>query len=75
MKIEFIADQIVGAKDSNRLHQKTMIGLAAAFETGIVYATEVAKRGENPADLVASLHKIVMTNEVKKVVANKKSKR
>jgi hypothetical protein len=73
VKIEFIADQIVGAKDSNRLRQKTMIGVVAAFESGIVYATEAVKRGENPGDMVASLHKIVMTHEVKKVVTNKKS--
>jgi hypothetical protein len=52
-----------------------MIGIVAAFESGIVFATEAAKRGENPADMVASLDKIVMTHEVKKVVTNKKSRR
>jgi hypothetical protein len=74
IKIEFIADQIVGAKDSNSLHQKTMIGLAAAFESGIKYAVEAAKRDENPADIVESLHKNVMTNEAEKVVDVRKSK-
>jgi len=74
IKIEFIADQIVGAKDSNRLPQKTMIGLAAAFDSGIKYAVEAAKRGENPAD-IGELHKHVMTNEAEKVVDVRKNKR
>ena len=45
IKIEFVADQIVEAKESNRLRQKTLIGLVAAFESGIKYAVQATKRG------------------------------
>lgn len=64
IKIEFIAEHIVQAKDSNRLRSKTMIGLVAAFESGIKYAVESAKHGENPSDIIEQLHKNVITPEV-----------
>lgn len=74
IKIEFIADQIVAAKDSNRLHQKTIIGLAAAFESGIKYAFEATKRGEDPGDIVESLHKNVVIAEAENIVGARRSK-
>lgn len=63
IKIEFVADHIVEAKDSNRLRSKTLIGLIAAFESGIKYAVEATKHGENPADLIDELHKNVITHQ------------
>lgn len=59
IKIEFVAEHIVEAKDSNRLRSKTLIGLVAAFESGIKYAVEAAKQGENPSDIIEQLHKNV----------------
>lgn len=64
IKIEFVAEHIVEAKDSNRLRSKTLIGLVAAFESGIKYAVEAAKQGENPSDIIEQLHKNVVTPEV-----------
>lgn len=64
IKIEFVAEHIVEAKDSNRLRSKTLIGLVAAFESGIKYAVEAAKQGENPSDIIEQLHKNVITPEV-----------
>lgn len=64
IKIEFVAEHIVEAKDSNRLRSKTLIGLVAAFESGIKYAVEAAKHGENPSDIIEQLHKNVITPEV-----------
>ncbi|HEX2663557.1 MAG TPA: hypothetical protein VHM93_12050 [Candidatus Acidoferrum sp.] len=64
IKIEFIAEHIVEAKDSNRLRSKTLIGLVAAFESGIKYGLEAAKHGENPSDILEQLHKNVITPEV-----------
>lgn len=63
IKIEFVADHIVEAKDSNRLRSKTLIGLIAAFESGIKYAVEATKHGERPADVIDELHKNVITHE------------
>ncbi len=63
IKIEFVADHIVEAKDSNRLRSKTLIGLVAAFESGIKYAVEATKHGENPSDIIEELHKNVITHE------------
>ena len=63
IKIEFIADQIVDAKDSNRLRQKTLIGLVAAFESGVKYAVEANKRGENASDIIELFGKNVPTHE------------
>jgi hypothetical protein len=64
IKIEFVAEHIVEAKDSNRLRSKALIGLVAAFESGIKYAVEAAKQGENPSDIIEQLHKNVITSEV-----------
>ena len=61
IKIEFVAEHIVEAKDSNRLRSKTLIGLVAAFESGIKYAVEAAKHGQNPSDIIEELHKNVIT--------------
>lgn len=63
IKIEFVADHIVEAKDSNRLRSKTLIGLIAAFESGIKYAVEATKHGANPADIIDELHKNVITHQ------------
>jgi hypothetical protein len=63
IKIEFIADQIVDAKDSNRLRQKTLIGLVAAFESGIKYALEASKRGENASGIIELFGKNVLNHE------------
>ena len=63
IEIEFIADQIVDAKDSHRLRQKTLIGLVAAFESGIKYAVEAINRRENPSGIIESLHKNILTGE------------
>ena len=63
IEIEFIADQIVDAKDSHRLRQKTLIGLVAAFESGIKYAVEATNRRENPSGIIESLHKNILTAE------------
>ena len=63
IEIEFIADQIVDAKDSHRLRQKTLIGLVAAFESGIKYAVEATSRGENPSGMIELLHKNILTRE------------
>jgi hypothetical protein len=63
IKLEFIADQIVDARDSNRLRQKTLIGLVAAFESGIKYAVEANKRGKNAADIIELFGKNVPTQE------------
>jgi hypothetical protein len=53
----------VDAKDSHRLRQKTLIGLVAAFESGIKYAVEAANRRENPAGIIELLHKNILTQE------------
>ena len=63
IEIEFIADQIVDAKDSHRLRQKTLIGLVAAFESGIKYAVEATNRRENPSGVIELLHKNVLRHE------------
>lgn len=63
IKIEFVADHIVEAKDSNRLRSKTLIGLVAAFESGIKYAVEAIKHGENPADIIEELRKNVIAHQ------------
>jgi hypothetical protein len=63
IEIEFIADQIVDAKDSHRLRQKTLIGLVAAFESGIKYAVEATNRRENPLGIIALLRKNILTHE------------
>ena len=63
IKIEFIADQIVDAKDSNRLRQKTLIGLVAAFESGIKYAVEASKSGESASDIIELFGKNVLNHE------------
>jgi hypothetical protein len=63
IKIEFVADQIVESKESNRLRQKTLIGLVAAFESGIKYAVQATKRGESPSDIIELLHKNVLIHE------------
>ena len=68
IKIEFVADQIVEAKDSNRLRSKTLIGLVAAFESGIKYAVEAATRGENPSGIFEELHKNGLTGETQKAI-------
>ena len=68
IKIEFVADQIVEAKDSNRLRSKTLIGLVAAFESGIKYAMEATKRGGNPLGIIEELHKNVLIGETAKVI-------
>ena len=64
IKIEFVAEHIVEAKDSSRLRSKTLIGLVAAFESGIKYAVEAAMHGENPSDVIEQLHNNVVTPEV-----------
>lgn len=71
IKIEFVADQIVEAKDSNRLRSKTLIGLVSAFESGIKYAVEAAKRGENPSVIIEELHKNVLTGETQKAIEDR----
>ena len=71
IKIEFVADQIVEAKDSNRLRSKTLIGLVSAFESGIKYAVEAAKRGENPSGIIEELHKNVLTGETQKAIEDR----
>jgi hypothetical protein len=53
----------VDAKDSHRLRQKTLIGLVAAFESGIKYAVEATNRRENPSGIIESLHKNTLTGE------------
>jgi hypothetical protein len=63
IEIEFIADHIVDAKDSHRLRQKTLIGLVAAFESGIKYAVEATHRRENPLGIIELLHKNILTHE------------
>jgi len=63
IEIEFIADQIVDAKHSHRLRQKTLIGLVAAFESGIKYAVEATSRRENPSGIIELLHKNILTHE------------
>jgi len=63
IEIEFIADQIVDAKDSHRFRQKTLIGLVAAFESGIKYAVEATNRRENPSGIIELLHKNILTHE------------
>lgn len=63
IKIEFVAEHIVEAKDSNRLRSKTLIGLVAAFESGIKYAVEATKRRENPSGIIDLLHKNILTHE------------
>ena len=63
IEIEFIADQIVDAKDSHRLRQKTLIGLVAAFESGIKYAVEATNRRENPSGVIELLHKNILAQE------------
>jgi hypothetical protein len=73
-KIEFIADKIVDAKNSNRLRSKTMIGLTAAFESGVKYAVEATKRGENPSDIIEALHTGVLTDEAEKAIEGRKKK-
>ena len=62
IKIEFVADHIVEAKDSNRLRAKTLIGLVAAFESGVKYAVEATKHGENPSDIIEELHRNVIAH-------------
>lgn len=71
IKIEFVADQIVEAKDSNRLRSKTLIGLVSAFESGIKYAVEAAKCGENPSRIIEELHKNVLTGETQKAIEDR----
>lgn len=71
IKIEFVADQIVEAKDSSRLRAKTMIGLVAAFESGIKYAVKAAKRGENPLGIIEELHKNVLAGETEKAIEDR----
>ena len=63
IEIEFIADQIVDARDSHRLRQKTLIGLVAAFESGIKYAVEATNRRENPSGVIELLHKNILAHE------------
>lgn len=76
IKIEFVADHIVEAKDSNRLRSKTLIGLVAAFESGIKYAVKAAKHGENPSGIIEELHRNAIAQEARlsgKSVAEKES--
>ena len=63
IEIEFIADQIVDAKESHRLRQKTLIGLVAAFESGIKYAVQATNRRENPSGIIELLHKNILAHE------------
>ena len=71
INLEFVADQIVEAKDSNRLRSKTLIGLVAAFESGIKYAVAAAKRGENPSGIIEELRKNVLTSETEKAIEDR----
>ena len=73
IKIEFVADQIVEAKDSNRLRSKTLIGLVSAFESGIKYAVEAAKRGENPSGIIEELHKNVLAGETQRAIEDREN--